>query len=102
MPSEIHKQKSKRSGNRPTPPRARATALPKGRVTQRVIDHLDSILEVTHPTDLKRGLNDVLLNYIMYECSRLPADFKSTMQKCIMLFEWLDIIEEEMNNEGLE
>jgi hypothetical protein len=76
--------------------------VPKGRVTQRVIDHLDSILEAAHPADFKRDLNEVLLHYIMYECSGLPPDFKTTMRNYIMLFEWLDIIEDEMNNESLE
>jgi hypothetical protein len=81
----------------PAPGEEAVKPSPRGRVSQQAIDILDSILENAHPSDIKRDFTAVLLHYIMYECRRLPDDFKDSMQSFIMILDWLEVIEADMD-----
>jgi hypothetical protein len=72
----------------------------KCRVNQAVVETLDVLLDFVHPSELRRDLTNVLLYFLMHECDALDDDFKQTAQNYLMLFDWLDTVEQEMDERG--
>jgi hypothetical protein len=78
------------------------TLPPNCRVNEPIIYQLDVLLDFVHPRKLKKNLIEVLLLYLMHECENLSGDFKETAENYLLLFQWLDTVEKEMDDRGFE
>lgn len=72
------------------------------RVTENSITQLDILLDFVPPRQIKKDLMEVLLNYLRLENEPLPPSFRRTAENYLLLFQWLDIVEEEMDEAGFE
>lgn len=71
---------------------------PNSPLNQRIIDVLDSVLDFFPPQQLRKYLLEVLLSYLVHEHDSLPNDFKDITEAYQLLFHWLNVVEEEMEN----
>lgn len=75
---------------------------PHCRVNEPIIYQLDILLDFVHPRRLKKDLTEVLLLYLVHECENLSGNFKETAENYLLLFQWLDTVEKEMDERGFE
>jgi hypothetical protein len=76
------------------------TLPPNCRVNEPIIYQLDILLDFVHPRRLKKDLIEVLLLYLVHEGENLSGDFKETAENYLLLFQWLDTVEKEMDERG--
>jgi hypothetical protein len=76
------------------------TLPPRCRVNMEIIMHLDVLLDFAPPQELKNDLLNVFMHFLMHEGDALPEDFKDVTQNYLMLFDWLDTVDEEMKKRG--
>ena len=75
---------------------------PNCRVNEPIIYQLDILLDFVHPRRLKKDLIEVLLLYLSHDCENLSGSFKETAENYLLLFQWLDTVEKEMDERGFE
>jgi hypothetical protein len=75
---------------------------PNCRVNEPIIYQLDILLDFVHPRRLKKDLIEVLLLYLVHESENLSGSFKETAENYLLLFQWLDTVEKEMDERGFE
>ena len=66
-------------------------------VTPEMVHKLDHLLTTAHPTQLKDHLTTLLIKYLEHEHDTLPSDFEDKMVNLHALFEFLRILQSEVN-----
>lgn len=72
------------------------------RLTENSISQLDMLLDFAHPRQINKDLIGVLLNYLRLENEPLPPSFRETAENYMLIFQWLDIVEQEMDEAGFD
>jgi hypothetical protein len=76
------------------------TLPPNCRLTENSIVQLHMLFDCVHPRQMKKDLMGMLLNYLRLEDETLPESFKETAENYLLLFQWLDVVEQEMDEMG--
>ena len=71
------------------------------KVTDKIADHLDYLINYSSPVDIRNRILHVYLQYIIHKFEELPMDFQEIALDFNFLIDFFNKIDTELNTEQL-